>query len=154
MPHCGSWPRLPYPSTAKCRPGSPICYTGTHDNNTLAGWYAEAKEEELKFARQYLGVEGTEETRRAMLRAGMGSVASLFVAQLQDYLGLGAEGRINVPGVAKGNWEWRLRDGWLPGSLAKEIRTLTATYSRCAPTEEKPPETATAPAKTAEKDTE
>lgn len=131
-----------------------ICYTGTHDNNTLAGWYAEAKESELKFARQYLGVDGAEETRRAMLRAGMGSVASLFVAQLQDYLGLGAEGRINVPGVAKGNWEWRLRDGQLPRSLAKEIRALTATYSRCAPEEEKQSEAEPAPTAITKKDEE
>jgi 4-alpha-glucanotransferase len=84
----------------------------------------------------------------------MGSVACLFVAQLQDYLGLGEEGRINVPGVGKGNWEWRLRAGQLPKELAGEIRALTATYSRCAPKEEKPSAGETAPVETSAKDTE
>ena len=114
-----------------------ICYSGTHDNNTLVGWYEGAKAEERAFVRQYLDAEGTETVRRAVLRAGAGSVASLFVAQLQDYLGLGEETRINVPGVAKGNWEWRLLPEQIPEKLAEEIRTLCATYSRCAPPEKK-----------------
>jgi len=83
--------------------------------------------------RQYLGAKTTDTVRRAVLRAGMGSVASLFVAQLQDYLALGEEARINVPGVGKGNWEWRLLPGQIPAGLAAEIRTMNATYSRCAP---------------------
>ena len=58
------------------------------------------------------------------------SVAALFVAQLQDYLGLGSEARINVPGVAEGNWRWRLTE-LPPMTLAKEIRQLTYTYGRC-----------------------
>ena len=68
--------------------------------------------------------------RKALLRAGQGSVAALFVAQLQDYLGLGSEARINVPGVAEGNWRWRLTE-LPPMALAREIRQLTYTYGRC-----------------------
>ena len=112
-----------------------ICYSGTHDNNTLMGWYEGAKPEERAFLRQYLGVRTAETARRAVLRAGMGSVACLFVAQLQDYLALGEEARINVPGMAKGNWEWRLLPGQIPAGLAEEIRTMNALYSRCAPVE-------------------
>ena len=67
-----------------------ICYTGTHDNDTAVGWYTHATEEEKKFAKVYLGADDAESARRALLRAGQGSVAELFVAQLQDYLGLGA----------------------------------------------------------------
>ena len=110
-----------------------ICYSGTHDNNTLVGWYEGAKAEERAFVRQYLGAKTTDTVRRAVLRAGMGSVASLFVAQLQDYLALGEEARINVPGVGKGNWEWRLLPGQIPAGLAAEIRTMNATSSRGAP---------------------
>ena len=108
-----------------------VCYTGTHDNDTAAGWYAAAPERERAFAEKYLGVTGADNVRRALLRAGQGSVAELFVAQLQDYLGLGSESRINVPGVGTGNWRWRLLPGQAAPELAEEIRSLTALYGRC-----------------------
>jgi len=107
-----------------------ICYTGTHDNDTVVGWYTQAKEEERAFVKQYLGVEGTEDVRRAVLRCGMASVADLFIAQIQDYLGLGTESRINIPGVAKGNWGFRLKSDLTTPELAKEIRELTHTFAR------------------------
>ena len=117
---------LPHHHVKNC-----ICYTGTHDNDTLAGWYASAGKEEKAFAERYLGVSGTENVRKAVLRIGQGSVAELFVAQIQDYLGLGTEARINVPGVAEGNWNWRLAPGQLTDKLADEIYLLTRTYDRC-----------------------
>lgn len=108
-----------------------ICYTGTHDNDTAAGWYANATEEEKAFAASYLGAADAESARTALLRCGQGSVAELFVAQLQDYLGLGSEARINVPGVAEGNWRWRLLPGQATAALAEEIRTMTHAFGRC-----------------------
>lgn len=106
-----------------------VCYTGTHDNDTLLGWYAGATEQERAFAQRYLGATEPEAVRQAALRAGLGSVAELFVAQMQDYLGIGSEGRINVPGVAEGNWRWRMKA--LPDAeLAREIRALTAAFGR------------------------
>lgn len=115
-----------------------VCYTGTHDNDTAAGWYAHAGEKERAFAERYLGVSGPEEMRKALLRAGQGSVAELFVAQMQDYLGLGSESRINVPGVAGGNWRWRLLPGQASPELAEEIRALTFLYGRCPSSKETP----------------
>ena len=109
-----------------------ICYSGTHDNNTLAGWYAGAEEKERDFVEQYLGVrDDVEAVCRAVMRSGMSSVADLFVAQMQDYLGLGAEARINIPGVAKGNWGWRMASGAATLELAKEIKEMTHTFARC-----------------------
>ena len=108
-----------------------VCYTGTHDNDTAVGWYTHATEEEKEFAKAYLGVDDAESARLALLRCGQGSVAELFVAQMQDYLALGSEARINVPGVAEGNWRWRMRSGRDSAALAAEIRTLTHTYGRC-----------------------
>ena len=108
-----------------------VCYTGTHDNDTAAGWYASAPKRERDFAEKYLGVSGAENVRRALLRAGQGSVAGLFVAQMQDYLGLGGESRINVPGVGSGNWRWRLLPGQITAELAEEIRSMTSFYGRC-----------------------
>lgn len=108
-----------------------ICYTGTHDNNTAVGWYENAGEAERTFAQQYLGTSGAQNIRKALLRAGQSSVAELFVAQIQDYLGLGTEARINVPGVADNNWKWRMRSGAISDQLAEEIHQMTAAYSRC-----------------------
>ncbi len=112
------------------RPGC-ICYTGTHDNDTAAGWYAHASREERAFVRRYLGASDGKSAVEALLRCGQGSVAELFVAQMQDYLGLGSEARLNVPGVAEGNWRWRLLPGQATERLAEEIRAMTAAFSRC-----------------------
>ena len=108
-----------------------VCYTGTHDNDTALGWYAGASDKEKAFAKTYLGAEDGESARRALLRVGQTSMAVLFVAQMQDYLGLGGEARINVPGVANGNWRWRMASGAATAELAEEIRALTAAASRC-----------------------
>ena len=108
-----------------------VCYTGTHDNDTALGWYDHAGEAERAFAERYLGASGRENVRRALLRCGMGSTAELFVAQMQDYLALGSEGRINVPGVAEGNWRWRMAPGAAAAGLAVDIRRLTEVYGRC-----------------------
>ena len=107
-----------------------VCYTGTHDNDTALGWYAHATDQEKAFARVYLGAEDGESARRALLRSGQTSMAALFVAQMQDYLALGSEARINVPGVAEGNWRWRMAPGAATAELAAQIRALTAAASR------------------------
>lgn len=117
---------LPHNYTPRC-----ICYTGTHDNDTAVGWYTHAGEAERAFVKQYLGAADAESARTALLRCGQGSVAELFVAQMQDYLGLGSEARINVPGVGTGNWRWRLLPGQVTEALAKEIREMTHTFGRC-----------------------
>ena len=114
-----------------------ICYSGTHDNDTLVGWLTKAGKEERAFIEDYLGVKGDTETlRQAVLRAGQRSVANLFVAQMQDYLALDGEARINVPGVAKDNWGWRMLPRKTTKKLAREIRELTYTYGRCGKAEE------------------
>ena len=65
-----------------------------------------------------------------LIRGGMSSHARLFVAQMQDYLGLGAEGRINRPGTATGNWEWRMTEDQLAEAPVKKIREITKRYKR------------------------
>ena len=110
-----------------------ICYTGTHDNDTLMGWCKAVKKGEKAYAEAYLGAKGAENLRKAMLRAGQGSVAVLFVAQMQDYLALDTDARTNVPGTAEGNWCWRMAPGAADKKLAGEIRALTEAYGRYAP---------------------
>jgi len=109
-----------------------VCYTGTHDNTTLAAWAAALPPRERRFAMEYLGVSDRHQLAEAVLRAGMGSVADLFVAQMQDWLRLGAEARTNVPGTTVGNWAWRLLPGEADAKLAARIRRMTRLYGRLA----------------------
>ncbi len=107
-----------------------VCYTGTHDNSTLRGWLAEADPADAAKARAYLGLSQTEGWDWGILRGGMGSVAKLFVAQMQDYLGLGPEGRMNTPGNPVGNWQWRMLPGEASPALARKLKNLTALFGR------------------------
>ena len=112
-------------------PRNCVCYTGTHDNVTLAGWMKEAKKADLAFAKEYLGLNDEEGFCTGVIRGGMSSVADLFVCQMQDWLELGAEARINTPGIPEGNWTWRMEPGVLTKKLSRRIRTVTKRYGRC-----------------------
>ena len=107
-----------------------VMYTGTHVNQTLAHWLQDCGERTLAFAAAYLGLNEREGYARGVLRGGMSSVCSLFVAQLQDWLELGSEARMNVPGeLSPKNWSWRLTE--LPdAALADEIYEMTERYAR------------------------
>jgi len=107
-----------------------VCYTGTHDNAPLAAWKSEADPADIAVAVRYLGLNGQEGFHWGILRGGMGSVAELFIAQMQDYLGLGEEARINTPGTMEGNWQWRLLPGQITEALTKRIAAMTRLYGR------------------------
>ena len=116
---------LPHTYTKNC-----VVYTGTHDNDTLIGWFTKAKEEDRQFARDYLHSQSDNEIHWDALRGAWSSVANMAIAPIQDFLGLGSEARINTPGLASGNWQWRLKDGVLTDELAERIAKLTKVYSR------------------------
>ena len=116
---------LPHTYTKNC-----VVYTGTHDNDTLIGWFQKAKEEDRQFARDYLNSRSDDEIHWNAIRGAWSSVASMAISPVQDFLGLGSEARINTPGVAAGNWQWRLRHGVLTDELAERIAKLTKVYSR------------------------
>ncbi|MGM9557515.1 MAG: 4-alpha-glucanotransferase [Oscillospiraceae bacterium] len=108
-----------------------ICYTGTHDNETLYQWYYGLSDECKQYARSYLKIGEDDDLPRAIIRAGMASNAKLFVAQMQDYLGLGGEARMNVPGILQPeNWRWRMTREQQSKALAQEIASLTEQYDR------------------------
>ncbi len=113
-----------------CYPVNCICYTGAHDNTTLKGWLAEADARDVVKARAYLGLNREEGLDWGILRGGMGSVARMFIAQMQDYLGLGDEARMNRPGIPDGNWQWRMQPGAATPALAKRIKDLTVLFGR------------------------
>ena len=111
-------------------PQNCVCYTGTHDNAPLGAWFAEETEECIGLAKRYMGLNDEEGMMWGMVRQGMSSVATLFFAQLQDYLELGSESRINTPGTFEGNWKWRLEEGQLTSDLSHHIADITQLYGR------------------------
>lgn len=107
-----------------------VYYTGTHDNAPIMQWFAEASESERRFAEQYLALNAAEGINWGMIRGGMCSPAGIFIAQMQDVLGLSAEGRVNTPGVASGNWQWRMLPHECSAALAEKLREYMRMYGR------------------------
>lgn len=107
-----------------------VCYPGTHDNTTLTAWRHEADPADVKMAERYLGLNEEEGFHWGIIRGGMSSVAELFVVQMQDYLGLDSEARMNTPGILGGNWQWRALREQLTPELAKKIAEMTCLYGR------------------------
>jgi len=106
-----------------------VVYTGTHDNDTTAGWWKSCSEDERNAARTYFGV-AADGIHWAMMRAAMGSVANFCVFPAQDLLGLGSDARLNFPGVSGGNWTWRLKAGALESRVAEKLARLMEVTDR------------------------
>jgi 4-alpha-glucanotransferase len=106
-----------------------VAYTGTHDNDTTAGWFAALKGPARQHVLRYLHTD-PQHVPWAMLRAAEASVARMVIAPLQDVLGLGSEARMNFPSRAEGNWTWRATAEQLTPQLAEKLAELTALYGR------------------------
>ena len=115
-----------------------VVYTGTHDNTTSLAWFEEINEGQRDFARKYINSRNTDAGGFVwdFIREAYRSVADLCIIPLQDYLCKGREARINAPGTADGNWQWRLAPNSLSEDLARSIRELAEIYSRIPKTEE------------------
>ncbi|MGA6924681.1 MAG: 4-alpha-glucanotransferase [Desulfosarcina sp.] len=109
-----------------------VVYTGTHDNNTVRGWFEdEADAQTKKNLFSYLGREvAPRELPWEMIRLAMMSTAVTSIVPLQDVMGLGANARMNVPSRAEGNWRWRFEWSALTDETAARLRETTRTYGR------------------------
>lgn len=107
-----------------------VVYTGTHDNNTIIGWYNNANRDEIEYAEQYMNYQGSEGFNWAFIRLAMASVADTSIIMMPDLLGLDESARINTPSTVGNNWEWRIGDGCTNSWLAKIVYDITKTYSR------------------------
>ncbi len=124
---------LPHRYPRRC-----VAYTGTHDNNTTGGWFAEiaarngnpAAAAEREKTLRYLKASGAAQVPSEMIRTIMMSVADTVIVPVQDVLNLGADARMNMPGTADDNWTWRLAPNKLTGSVAQRLRTLTELFDR------------------------
>lgn len=107
-----------------------VVYGGTHDNETLVGFFAHQKRRHLRFAREYLNVRTSREIPQALIRAGYASVADTAVFQMQDLLELDNFARMNTPSTLGQNWRWRLLPGQLTAELAQSLRHMMKLYGR------------------------
>ena len=107
-----------------------VVYTGTHDNDTTLGWYESLDRQDKAFARRYLNITARKDVEWNFIRAAFGSISDTAIIPMQDYLGLGAEARINIPSTLGQNWKWRMLPGEFTDGLAEEILSLTKLYGR------------------------
>lgn len=106
-----------------------VCYTGTHDNDTTLSWYKGIEEESRDKLRRYLNTDGSNIVWD-LIRACYGSVSEMAVIPLQDAMNLDSWARMNTPGVAAGNWQWRYTDEMLSDDISGHLSYVTNLYGR------------------------
>ncbi len=105
-------------------------YAGTHDNETVAGYFRERTDYEMAYLYAYLDIDKQEDIPDALIRCAYASTADVVVIQMQDILKLGNEARMNVPATVGENWRWRLSSEQLPEERRVWLRNLAAVYRR------------------------
>ncbi|NLK26996.1 MAG: 4-alpha-glucanotransferase [Clostridiales bacterium] len=106
-----------------------VCYTGTHDNDTILGWYQKASLESRDKVNAYLNTDGRE-ISWDFIRACFGSVSEMAIVPLQDVLGLDSKARMNTPGTTSNNWQWRYTQDMLSDYIANRLRGISVLYGR------------------------
>lgn len=113
-------------------PNNCVVYTGTHDNETLASWYATIKPAERQMVKDYLHNQKVtgETVHTEMIALAMRSVADTCIIPIQDYFGYDNSARMNHPSTTGNNWKWRLKEGEITEEMLKEIGEITKIYGR------------------------
>ncbi len=106
-----------------------VVYTGTHDNNTTVGWFADSPAEDKNQMHDYFCLD-EEDPAWSFIRLAWSTVSNIAIAPLQDILRLGEEARMNFPGKAPGYWKWRYKRGMLTDKHAKDLLKLSKVYGR------------------------
>ena len=107
-----------------------LVYGGTHDNQTLLGYYGNKSDKELKFMMNYLHIKRVSQIPKAMLRAAYASIADTVIFQMQDILELDDTARMNEPSTVGTNWRWRMQPGAFDGKKIKMLRKMCKLYAR------------------------
>ncbi len=109
-----------------------VVYTGTHDNDTLLGWFDSLSEADRDRARSYLNAWWTpaDKVHQDFILAALTSVAQTCIVPMADHLGMGSDGRINTPATAAGNWQWRMTEGAFSHELAAQLASWTRLVER------------------------
>ncbi|MBE5872213.1 MAG: 4-alpha-glucanotransferase [Lachnospiraceae bacterium] len=107
-----------------------IVYTGTHDNDTLLGWWESLSRKDKAFAKKYMNIRRDKDVTWTFIRACMASVSDTAIIPMQDYLELGKEARINTPSTLGENWKWRMAADAFTDELAERISEMSRLYYR------------------------
>lgn len=107
-----------------------IVYAGTHDNDTVVGYFRDKTEYELAYLYEYLNISSKEELPDAFIRLAYSSIADVVIMQMQDILKLGNEARMNLPSTVGTNWRWRVGEDTLTEERRAWIRTMATIYRR------------------------
>lgn len=110
--------------------GNLVVYAGTHDNETVAGYFRDKTEYELAYLYEYLNIKTKEDIPDALIRAAYASVADIVIMQMQDILKLGNEARMNFPSTVGCNWRWRTLKESMDEERRTWLRTMTLLYRR------------------------
>jgi len=123
----GSNEYLPHNYDSNC-----VVYTGTHDNETICGWFAGLDKENREHVRNYLDDQATPIKRihKKLISTAMMSAAKDCIVPIQDWLGLDNSARMNQPGTVNVNWSWRLVPGQLTEELSREMLAVSMRYGR------------------------
>lgn len=118
---------LPHTYSNNC-----VVYTGTHDNDTIMGWFTSLCKEDKAYAMDYMNIvdEESEDVSTTIIKFTLASVADLAIIPVQDYLGLGTWSRMNTPSTVGNNWTWRLDSLKKLEDLAEDINHITKLYGR------------------------
>ncbi len=121
-------PHIPHNFIRNC-----VVYTGTHDNDTSAGWFSAKGDTQLRaereYARRYMG-SGGDDVVWDFIRLAQSSVADTVIVPMQDVLGLGSEARMNFPSTGKNNWLWRMSEDQLKSAPAERLHEMILLYGR------------------------
>ena len=119
---------LPYNYDKNC-----VVYIGTHDNDTIIGWANDMDKETMDFCRKFLDIDGKDDHDLVwkFIKTAFACVGDTVIIQMQDYLELDSQARMNIPSTLGGNWEWRAERKAFTKALAKKIAEITRTYGRC-----------------------
>ena len=107
-----------------------VVYAGTHDNETIVGYFRDKTDYELAYLYEYLNIKYKEEIPDALIRAAYASIADVVIIQMQDLMKLGNEARMNAPSTVGRNWRWRIGTDELSEERRAWIRTLASVYHR------------------------
>lgn len=107
-----------------------VAYVGTHDNDTIQGWFTTASPEDVRYAQEYLSMPSLMQGHWHMMKALWATVADLTIVQAQDLFGLGSESRMNIPSTLGNNWCWRALEGSFDDTLAMRLKHFMELYDR------------------------
>lgn len=104
-----------------------MLYTGTHDNNTILGWYRNLDNETKEMVNE---IAGEKEINWGLIKYAFSSIAKIVIVPLQDFLGLDERYRMNIPRVVNGSWRFRYKKEMLAKDIKQKLNRITYLYNR------------------------